>query len=79
LYDAALNTGPERRGGECARVGTFRKNWTPVQSAVMAAFGADAYRPASQAASVTGAWADDYDERLVRAGGDARLTECGRR
>jgi hypothetical protein len=44
----------------------------------MAAFGADAYRPASQAASVvSGAWADDYDERLARAGLSAAL-HCGR-
>ena len=27
--------------------------------------GGEAYRPISQAASI-GAWADDYDERLVR-------------
>jgi hypothetical protein len=41
----------------------------------MAAYGSEAYRPASQAASVD-RWADDYDERLVR-GGQVQLTAAG--
>ena len=54
--------------GSALVVRVAKRHCRAAPAAVMAAFGADAYRPASQAASLTGAWADDYDERLVRAG-----------